>query len=230
MTNAEWNSAKKNPTKNYLLFRSASGPSPNAMGTSAVTVKPPVRATTVVKTKPSAATVAVANGATNAASASSVNGVARSVTVKTGVMSNGAGGGISTGIVKKVASKSAATIVPTKTGMKTTGGHTVTAKVLNKPLTSYDKALQQKRALLESVTKFRKVEKAMLVGRPDQSTPFTYAEIFHHAAVSFSRMASLTTHVSLESQTSMEQRRWTPELINKFVSSINTFATSLKEV
>ena len=105
-----------------------------------------------------------------------------------------------------------------------------------KPMAAVDKMVQQKRHLAESVVKLRKIERVMVAARPDQATPFTYGEIFHQAAVSFAKMAALTTHISLESQipasaaAMADQRRWSPELIHKFVGAINTFAGSLREV
>ncbi|OQV13314.1 hypothetical protein BV898_12425 [Hypsibius exemplaris] len=140
-----------------------------------------------------------------------------------------------TPVVQQVVQKPSSPSVVMTTATKilipsSSSGVPVQPKAPGKPMAAADKMIQQKRQVVESIVKLRKIERVMVNAKPDQATPFTYGEIFHQAAVSFSKMASLTTHISLESQSPAEQRRWSPDLINKFLNSINTFAGSLKEV
>lgn len=109
-----------------------------------------------------------------------------------------------------------------------------TRTISSKNVTPADKSHQYKRAVAESLIKLRKIEKDIVQRNQekdkDKATPFTYGEIFHQAAAGFAKIASLTAHISLETMQPTDQRRWTPEMITKFLGALTTFASSIKEV
>ncbi|XP_055333658.1 mucin-2-like [Paramacrobiotus metropolitanus] len=133
------------------------------------------------------------------------------------------------------AKKPAATrVAPTAAGKTTVAkpaAATAAARVLtNKNTTSADRAAQYRKAIGDSMMKLHKLETSIMKLNPDKATPFTVGEIFTQTAASFAKMASLTSHLSLDSQGPADKRRWSPELVTKFITTVTTFATSMKEI